>query len=77
MEWIFTRIREAFTENNLILDDYGQQLGLPAQGDSSGNTKGLTGVHMLKFRQLSITLVVYHCRRSHHQSTGFQIIRRE
>ncbi len=37
MEWIFSRIREAFIENNQILDDYGQQLGLPAQGDSSGN----------------------------------------
>lgn len=39
MEWIFGRIREAFIENNQILDDYGQQLGLPAQGDSSGNEK--------------------------------------
>ena len=39
MEWIFGRIREAFIENNQILDDYGQQLSLPAQGDSSGNEK--------------------------------------
>ena len=39
MEWIFCRINEAFIENNQILDDYGQQLGLPAQGDSSGNKK--------------------------------------
>ena len=37
MEWIFGRIKEAFIENNQILDDYGQQLGLPNQGDSSGN----------------------------------------
>lgn len=35
MEWIFSRIREAFIENNQILDDYGQQMGLPTQGDSS------------------------------------------
>ena len=43
MEWIFGRIRQAFIENNQILDDYGQQLGLPAQGDSSGNqTKSLS-----------------------------------
>ncbi|KAF6226626.1 hypothetical protein HO173_012456 [Letharia columbiana] len=35
MEWIFSRIREAFIENNQILDDYGQQMGLPAQGESS------------------------------------------
>lgn len=39
MEWIFGRIGEAFVENNQILDDYGQQTGLPAQGDSSGNNK--------------------------------------
>lgn len=39
MEWIFSRIREAFIENNQILDDYGQQMGLPAQGESSGNKK--------------------------------------
>ena len=38
MEWIFGRIREAFIENSLILDDFGQQLGLPT-GDSSGNNK--------------------------------------
>ena len=37
MEWIFGRIRKAFTENNQILDDYDQQLGLLAQNDSSGN----------------------------------------
>lgn len=37
MEWIFGRIRDAFIENNQILDEYGQQLGLPAQGDSSGS----------------------------------------
>ena len=44
MEWIFSRIREAFIENNQILEDYGQQLGLPAQGDSSGNERSyLTG----------------------------------
>lgn len=41
MEWIFSRIREAFIENNQILDDYGQQMGLPTQGDSSGNPKAL------------------------------------
>lgn len=35
MEWIFGRIKEAFIENNQILDDYGQHIGLPAQGDSS------------------------------------------
>ena len=39
MEWIFGRIRDAFIENNQILDDYGQQLGLPIQGDSSGKTE--------------------------------------
>ena len=37
MESIFGRIRNAFTENNQILDDYDQQLGLLAQNDSSGN----------------------------------------
>lgn len=39
MEWIFNRIKEAFVENNQLLDEYGQQMGLPAQGDSSGNLK--------------------------------------
>lgn len=39
MEWIFNRIKEAFIENNQILDDFGQQTGLPAQGDYSGNKK--------------------------------------
>ena len=39
MEWIFGRIMEAFIENNQILDDYGQQLGLPAQGNSSGKKR--------------------------------------
>ena len=39
MEWIFSRIREAFIENNQILDDYGQQLGLPVQDESSGDKK--------------------------------------
>lgn len=39
MEWIFNRIKEAFVENNQILDEYGQQMDLPAQGDSSGNLK--------------------------------------
>lgn len=37
MEWIFGRIKQAFVENSQILDDYGQQLNLPSQGDSSGN----------------------------------------
>ena len=37
MEWIFGRIQQAFLENSQILDDYGQQLNLPSQGDSSGN----------------------------------------
>lgn len=40
MEWIFHRIRESFTENNQILEDFGQQTGLPTQGDSSGILKG-------------------------------------
>ena len=39
MEWIFGRIKQAFVENSQILDDYGQQLNLPSQGDSSGNQK--------------------------------------
>lgn len=42
MEWIFGRIMEAFVENNQILDDYGQQLGLPAQGNSSGKKRPLS-----------------------------------
>ena len=52
MEWIFSRIREAFIENNTILDDYGQQLGLPVQGDLSGNKKPFlsTRVPMLTSR---------------------------
>lgn len=37
MEWIFYRIREAFVENSQILDDYGHQLGLPVQGDTTGD----------------------------------------
>ena len=36
MEWIFARIKQAFVDNSQILDDYGQQLNLPSQGDSSG-----------------------------------------
>ena len=36
MEWIFGRIQQAFVENSQILDDYGQQLHLPSQGNSSG-----------------------------------------
>lgn len=53
MEWIFSRIREAFIENNQILDDYGQQLGLPAQGDFSGIRGRLLSifVYMLKTHQ--------------------------
>lgn len=53
MDWIFNRIRDAFMENNQILDDYGQQMGLPAQGDSSGNRKPSprAKVHTLKSRQ--------------------------
>ena len=42
MEWIFNRIKEAFLENNQILDDYGQLTGLPAQGDSSGDKKAIS-----------------------------------
>ena len=42
MEWIFGRIKDAFIENNQILDDYGQQLGLPTQGDSSGKNKSIS-----------------------------------
>ena len=37
MEWVLSRIREAFIANNQILEDYGQQLGLPAQDDLSDN----------------------------------------
>ena len=36
MEWIFNRIKDAFIEHNQILDDFGQQAGLQAQGDFSG-----------------------------------------
>jgi len=55
MEWIFNRIKEAFVENNQLLDEYGQQMGLPAQGDSSGNLKlsPFTYAQMLKLRQSS------------------------
>lgn len=42
MEWIFGRIKEAFVENDQILDDYGQQLGLPAQGNASGKKRPLS-----------------------------------
>ena len=53
MEWIFGRIREAFIENSQILDDYGHQLGLPAQDDSSGNKKRSppANMHLLKLGQ--------------------------
>lgn len=36
MEWIFGRIKEAFIENNQILEKMGQQIGLPSQGDAPG-----------------------------------------
>ena len=36
MEWIFGRIQEAFIENNQILEDFGQKIGLPSQDDESG-----------------------------------------
>ena len=42
MEWIFGRIMEAFVENNQILDDYGQQLGLLPQDNSSGKKRPLS-----------------------------------
>ena len=56
MEWIFSRIREAFVENNQLLDDFGQQIGLPTQGNSPGNATPcpLNKAVMLKSRQLSI-----------------------
>ena len=57
MEWIFNRIKDAFIENNQILDDFGQQAGLQAQGDVSGTVEAFSlikvRVHMLKSRQSS------------------------
>ena len=37
MEWIFGRIKQAFLENSLVLEEYGEKLDLPSQGESSGN----------------------------------------
>ena len=42
MEWIFNRIKDAFMENNQILDDFGQHAGLQAQGDLSGTVEALS-----------------------------------
>ena len=36
MEWIFGRIKETFIEHNQILENFGQQVGLPSQGDAPG-----------------------------------------
>ena len=49
MEWIFGRIQEAFVENNQILEDFGQKIGLPSQDDASGILCLLLGkVYVLK-----------------------------
>ena len=42
MRWIFNRINEAFTKNNQILEEFGQQTGLPSQGDAPGKRRHLS-----------------------------------
>ena len=43
MEWIFGRIKEAFIVNNQVLENFGQQIGLPSQGDAPGDIYLLLG----------------------------------